>query len=533
MANSRFVSSLNPEELRDLRSKFHRIQQGKCYICQGAIDLTVHDGALDIDHIEPLATGGRDIEQNLALTHSSCNRSKGASHLRVARSLHQLKALELAATARGERGANLDDILSAYGGSQHLFRLERDSSAVKFSFSQTGDNATYSAPLYEDMLSKQKYFFCLVPLEYLHHDDVINPRSIGSSIRGLLEEFLKGRPQLHVGLAWWTPEGSEPHKLRLFDGQHKAAAQILLGATRLPVRVFVEPDVSELIQTNTNAGSTLRQVAFDKAVMRHLGSSLYGDRIRQYQRAFKLEEDDYSFSEREVVQHFRGEKRQMERFIIDAQRDAIAREAGNRLLEFVEWSGKVADRPLAYSTVDSAFFQLLHRKALANPIGQGSEREIERRQMVRLMNLFAQVFFVDQWDGDLGGRRLESRIQKGERFPEGHVRAWRIAREEVAVNVLRWVRSVIENYYAVTGRHVERERLFLEEFPEPLWDNVERFLKSLAALPCWVNPQLASVVFGPKQNQDFWEAIFRTGKAPTGMEVLPGGLDLQEMITPR
>ena len=197
---------------------------------------------------------------------------------------------------------------------------------VKFSFSGTSDNEIHTAPIYKDILSNQKYFFCVVPLEYLHHDDVINPRSIGSSIRGLLEEFLKGRPQLHVGLAWWTSGGSEPNKLKLFDGQHKAAAQILLGAKRLPVRVFVEPDVSELIQTNTNAGSTLRQVAFDKAVMRHLGSSLYGDRIKQYQRAFNLTDDNYSFSEQDLVQHFRGERRQMERFIIDAQRDAITRQ---------------------------------------------------------------------------------------------------------------------------------------------------------------------------------------------------------------
>lgn len=490
MPNSRFVSSLADDALQALRSKFHSIQQGKCYICQSAIDLAVHDGALDIDHIEPLATGGRDIEENFALTHSSCNRSKGASHLKVARALHQLKDLDREATARGERGANLDDILNAYGGSRFPLAVERDSSMVKFSFSGTSDNEIHTAPIYKDILSNQKYFFCVVPLEYLHHDDVINPRSIGSSIRGLLEEFLKGRPQLHVGLAWWTSGGSEPNKLKLFDGQHKAAAQILLGAKRLPVRVFVEPDVSELIQTNTNAGSTLRQVAFDKAVMRHLGSSLYGDRIKQYQRAFNLTDDNYSFSEQDLVQHFRGERRQMERFIIDAQRDAIVRGSDNKIVEFIEWSGKVADRPLAYATLDSAFFQLLHRRALTVPIGQGAERDLERRQMVRLMGLFAEVFFVGKWDADVGARRLESRIQQGDKFPEEHVRAWRITREEVAINVLRRVRTVVETYNAYNQRHVERERLMLEEWPELLWENIESFLRNLAALPCWVNPAL-------------------------------------------
>ena len=95
---------------------------------------------------------------------------------------------------------------------------------------------------------------------------------------------------------------------------------------------------------------------------------------------------------------------------------------------------------------------------------------------------------------------------------------------------MRWVRLVIENYNAVTGKHVERERLFLEEFPEMLWGNVKRFLESLSELTCWTNTELSSSVFGPKQNQDYWEAVFKTGKSPSGTVILPRGLELQEMI---
>ena len=211
-------------------------------------------------------------------------------------------------------------------------------------------------------------------------------------------------------LAWWTPGSNDSGKLKLFDGQHKAAAQILLGAKKLPVRVFMNPSVDVLIQTNTNAGSSLRQVAFDKAVMRHLGSTLYGDRLKQYQNMHSLSEDNFSFSEQDLVHHFRGERRQMQRFVIDAQRNAIARDGENRLLEFVEWSGRGADRPMAYSTVDRAFFQLLYRSALSTPIDQGVERGLERRQMTSLMSIFADIFFVGKWDFDIGGRRLESSI---------------------------------------------------------------------------------------------------------------------------
>ncbi|MDE0070600.1 MAG: HNH endonuclease [Caldilineaceae bacterium] len=530
MANSRFVARLGSEELQNLRKKLHTIQTGKCYICRQLINLKLHEDSIEIDHIEPLAVGGKDTDTNFALTHSTCNRNKGASDLRVARCLAELNFLEQAAKARGDRGANLGDLLQNYGGAESDLHIERNGSSVEFSFPHAGDNSIQTAPLYADKLSGSLYFFALVPLQYIHHDDMINPRSIGSNIRGLIEEFLKKRPQLHVGLAWWTPDSDGAGYLKLFDGQHKAAAQILLGATELPVRVFVNPSVNVLIQTNTNAGSSLRQVAFDKAVMRHLGSTLYGDRLKQYQEMHNLSEDDFSFSERDLVHHFRGERRQMERYIIDAQRNAIARDAENRLLEFVEWSGRGTDRPMAYATVDRAFFQLLFQKALGTPIDQGAERGLERRQLTSLMSLFADTFFVGRWDFDIGGRQLENKIQKGEKFPEEHLRAWRISREEVAVNVMRWVQLVIENYYAVMGKPVERERLFLEEFPDLLWGNIERFLRRLSELTCWTNTELSSSVFGPKQNQDYWESVLKTGISPSGTVILPRGLELQEMI---
>ena len=163
-------------------------------------------------------------------------------------------------------------------------------------------------------------FVAAFPLEYLHHDDRINPRSIGTNIRGLIEEFLDKRPQLHVALGWWTPEADGAGRLRIFDGQHKAAAQILLGVRQLPVRVFLNPDTNVLLQANTNAGGKLRQVAFDPAVMRHLGSTLYLERVNQYRKMRGLAENDYSFSEQDLVKFFRGERREMERYIIDAQR---------------------------------------------------------------------------------------------------------------------------------------------------------------------------------------------------------------------
>ena len=532
MTTRQFVRNLSTEDRDALGKRLHNIQSGICYICQLPIDLQLHDGTLEFDHINPLAVDGRDTDMNLALTHAECNRNKGATDLRVARFLEELARLDSAARQDGAIGANLGHVLGKRGGAMASLRIRRHHSTVEFSFPESGDNGIHTAPLYNDKLSGLDYFFALVPIQYIHHDDVINPRSIGSNIRGLMEEFLRERPQLHVGLAWWKPDEHGQGQLKLFDGQHKAAAQIFLDARELPVRVFVDPPLDVLTQANTNAGSILRQVAFDKAVMRHLGSTLYGERVTQYQSVHGLGSDDYSFSERDLVNYFRAERRQIEKYIIDAQRDFITYEPSNDFFQYVERSGRGTDRPMSYATVDRSFFPFIYQKALDTPILDGEVRALERGQMTRLMNIFAKTFFVGQWDSDIGGRRIENRILQGETVPPMHLRAWRISRDEVAVNVLRWVRRVIDNFFAVYGRPVDDDRLLLEEFPERLWDNITIFLERLAELPCWVNPEMSSSVFGPKQNFDYWDSVFKTGKTPSGAEILPRGLQLLEMIAP-
>jgi len=537
MGESKYLASLPPEKRSELERRLLDRQSGHCFICDQPIDLVLHKGQVEIDHIDPLAEQGLDAENNFALTHSSCNRSKGTSNLEVARRLAEFEMLQQEAREVGKRGANLGDVLERHGGAKFTLRLRRKDGQVEFSFPEAGDNSIRSASLHEDKLSGMEYFFAEVPLEYVHHDDRINPRSIGTNIRALIEEFLKKRPQLHVGLAWWKPDEDDAGLLKLFDGQHKAAAQILLGVRWLPVRVFIKPDTNVLLQANTNAGGKLRQVAFDTAVMRHLGSTLYLDRVRQYQSMRGLSQDDYSFTEKDLVRFFRGERREMERYIIDAQRDAVTHDKDNAILEFVEWAGKMADRPMAYSTVEKTFFrELLHKKALDVSIDEGIEqgtnpRVVEREQMVRLMNLFAKVFFIGKWDPELGGRKLESRIQKGEKVPDDHLRAWRVAREEVLANIMRWIRLVIENYFAwVADKPVPTDRLLQQRFSDEVWKRIERFLVSLSKLPCWVDRNLSTTVFGPKQNLDYWKNVFDTGEAPNGVQILTEPLNLKQMI---
>ena len=533
---SPYLTGLSEKGREALEARLLDRQSGKCFICDKVIDPALHRGFVEVDHIVPLADHGPDEEDNFALTHASCNRDKSASDLRVARRMAEFERVQQEAIDQGERGANLANVLERHGGAKSPIRLQRTDTHVKFTLSEVGDDTIQTVPLYRDPLSKMQYFFAVFPLEYIHHDNSINPRTIGSNIRSLIVEFLRQRPQLHIGLAWWAPERDGVGKIKMFDGQHKAAAQILIGSRRLPLRVFVKPDLKVLLQANTNAGDKLRQVAFDAAVLRHLGSTLYAERVTQYQKLKGLASDNYSFSEKDLVAFFHGEHREVQRYIVDWVRDSVNYHADNHLKEYVEWAGKKGDRPLAYAAVERTFFaEFLYKYALGTPIALGMDRgdnprTIERDQLVRLMSLYADIFCVDQWDPDLGGRRLEARLQGGEKIAEGHLRAWRVTREEILAIIVKHIRIVIENCLIVSGELVERDRLMQHRLPENVWERIETFLRRLAALPAWIDKNLSGAVFGAKQNREFWAEAFRTGRGSSGVQIFVGRINVIEMM---
>jgi len=310
----------------------------------------------------------------------------------------------------------------------------------------------------------------------------------------------------------------------------------MLGARELPVRVFIDPDPDTLITTNTNAGTTLKQVAFDKSVQRHLGRSLYHDRIARYQKETGRDEDDLNFSERNLLDHFKGQSREVKRYILDAMRDGVTSDPDNKLRDFIDFGGRGKDRPLSYSTIEKTFYSFfVYQEVLEISINYRMDegenpRQLERTQILRLMNLIAKELYIDKFDAEIGTDRIESRIQKGETFSHDHLRAFRLSKEEIVYNWLQFAGQIAQQYFIMQGKPDPKEKLFQEHFPEQVWDNIRKFLQNLLALPLWVNTDMSATIFGGKQNNSFWEAVFKSGRTPQGMEVLAKPLNLIEMI---
>lgn len=533
--SSLYLNRLTAEEKSDLLQELHTQQNGNCFICGKAIDLQLHRNSIDIDHVIPTSLNGPDNPGNFAATHDSCNRGKQDSDLRVARIIARFDEINEGVAAEN-RAANLGDILKAYANGSYDFAIKNDGRSVSFSLPEMGRNEIVTLPLYEDALSGFSFFFAQLPIQYVHHDGKMNPRAIGPNIKKLIKEFHIKRPQLHVALGWISLKGSESSKVRIFDGQHKAAAQILLGTKELPVRIFVDPDLDTLLTANTVAGTTLRQVAFDKSVQRNLGSALLEDRMQRYRVDCGLPDDAESFSEQDLQKHFKGESREMKKYILDWIRSSITHHKDNKLRDFIEYGGRGSDFPLSYSTIEKTFYSfLIGSDLLATKFNHRAEeglnpRQLEIEQIVGLMNIIAEEIFIGKFDPAIGTSRIENKVSKGEDVPEPHLAAYRMAKEEIIYNWLRYVKQVIQMAFVNAGTPFDENAPLQKPLPPNAWNNIRNFVAALRRNPVWVNRDMATSVFGGKRNNDFWKQIFEEGQTPDGQKVLGQRLDLIKMI---
>lgn len=529
---SKYLSGLSKDEYGNLTKKLCDIQSHQCFICEDEINLDLH--TTNIDHIVPLANKGKDSEDNFAVTHESCNKSKQDANLKIAKILQKLSRIQKRVHSESSKSASLKDILKNYDGSKYEFKYTIDNDELSYSFSDIGDNKTYKTQVFTDNISGEKTCFIEVPLEFLYHDEIINPRGINNSIGKLIKEFDKKNPQLHLSLA-----RIDNGKLKVFDGQHKAVAQILLGTRKFVIRAFLNPDIDRLTETNTNAGSALRQIAFDKSIMRQLNNTLYSERVKKYQESHGLKDDDYSFSEQQLIDFFKGDGANVKKYIIDSIKHSVTNAKDNKLKDYIDFEGKAKELPISYSAFDKTILSsfVSSKLVLKTPIDSQSDeglnpRELEISQIVRILSILAENIYINKFSPEIGTARVEKKIldNKDTDISDTHLIAYRISKEEILYNWLQYLKKVITTYFANTGKMFAEETIFQTPFDDQLWINIENFVINLSDLPLWKDRSMAGTVFSGKKNYDYWKVIFETGKSVDGVMVLANPLNFIDMI---
>lgn len=207
--------------------------KGLCALCSRP--LGPDPDLIQADH---RIAGGKNTLSNLYLAHKSCNSSRGDLDFEQAKPLVEFK------TFAEELGSvTFDNIVDDYidnGNRQVQFSIKNDLLTLDLASKKT------SLHLYTDPATDTKYCFAEIPVQYILNDREVQPRLIiYPHVRRLALDFHE-RPVHEPSNCRLVAIGEDIAELRQFDGQHKTTAQVLMGRKMVPMKIYVEPNISML-----------------------------------------------------------------------------------------------------------------------------------------------------------------------------------------------------------------------------------------------------------------------------------------------
>jgi hypothetical protein len=533
------LDKMPKEEKQELVKRLHKAQDGLCFVDGKIIDLQVHP--VDVDHIIALARGGADDESNWGLTHAGCNRSKGTRDLQLQRILSYFRDHVEKYTNTSSIGKNgnftLNEALLELLPRRQDVGAKINTNKITISWLDDDKARTETFDILDDYgTPPAKSFVGLVPFTCLYHDGEINPRSI-VDLEPMIEEFYNGYPQLQPSLGTLTIDQSGKSKIYLFDGQHKAAAQLYAGHDRLFVRVFVNCDKSKLKETNYRAHTKLAQIHFPQLINDRVGSDLFEE---EYDRFLKnidtTKSSELSFFKSVLAKSQRSEfKKYYENYLRYEVLTGKVEEENNQILSFTETvTARSKKFPLSYDTLRKTFFKhFLFVKAAYQPIEFTTHfRELEKRNLIRLMNIFIEEMLANnRFDLKLGIYRIEEQIESNSlSIPETHLRAYRLCRSSAMIIWTLELKRAIALLLNTLSKYQEglwsEERPLWAQIDTKEWDKIRRMMRIVRDHKIWgerTNSEIVKAISTTRQKD--WQSILLKGTLPGRHEQLLPPLD--------
>lgn len=517
--------ALPGDERKRIVEGLYDYQHGICFIDEEPLDLAQ---PVDVDHIKARDRGGEDSLNNWGLAHASCNRSKGNRDLQLMRYLARFrKARKL--QPGGDEKYTVGTALALHGGAKNptVAKVEGEADGearLAMSWPVDGKVVVRRFPIQVDPNhSAVRSVTARVPKESVFHDGTINPRSI-VDLEPFIEEFYRGNPQLLPSLAHFSfaEDGSKPGKIMLFDGQHKAAAQLFLGNRDLYLRIFINPDLKLLQQTNFGAHTRLAQIHFPMAIQDKVGHDIFVPALQEYLNSLPSKDgvaENSFFST--LSPEDRGDMRSYFQGFLKFSVVLVVAADGGKFFEYVETvTARSKTKPLAYDTVRKAMYNsFLSLRETNEPIEIALEmREKERLNLARLLRLFSKRVLEGQFDLSIGTFKLEERLATDASIKDPHLRAYRICRQAPLIVMMRELREAIAQMLSLRGRYKKntwhKEQPFWADLEDGDWEDVDKMLGVITSHKVWIERNLANAQLLTDTRQKSWEDIIVHGTLP-------------------
>ena len=445
---------LTPEEKKQLRK-----QWPNCYICEESFE-GYEEPEIEYDHIYAYATGYPQDLEYFAPVHASKQPDK--------RNCHKDKGVKSPIEYKEE--IRIKSLLSKVKELKHLCSSAKP---VSFSMDTKEMTATLNGQrinLYKQIIRGKDwyYFYHELPPQNIESDDEIQLRPVDSRITGLVFH-LRACPQLLPSLARLD---THTNKIKVFDGQHKAIAQIIGNSQeRLPFLVFIDPDVNWLRNTVLEAHTKFVQQRYQPSHIDQKLADVYQARIETFQGG----NPHKPYSERDIIGSETTSKR---RQFLEA---CIIEGLGSKTQMAESLIAKVVKeqraRPFLYSSLKRFARRFARLEPIEYPTGHpDNHREDELNNVAQILESIRLETLEDKWNPDTP----ESEEHKLARnfYYDHTVRIWLDILEE----------SISFALSQLAGKKLDRPICYRPEFSQEEKNRIASIVNRLFSHGLWLNP---------------------------------------------
>lgn len=280
-----------PKEQRRVLSQDEKsmllTKHSECYICLNTFE-GYSSEEIEFDHIYNYADGYSQDLSNFAPVHASKDPRKLNCHKAKGRKTPYEYREELRIKSRLEKIFRLKDLCP--NALQSVYSILEDKKIIKIN----GD----TLPLYNQKIgnSDNFYFFHEVDTKFIEDDDKIQLRPLEAKILPMIFH-LKQSVQLLPSLGRLD---SDSKTIKIFDGQHKAVAQIIgNNRKKIPCIIFINPDVNKLRIIVYLAHSDFLQQRYKKSHIDAKLAEIYKQKIEAFRK--RVGDPNARYSETDIL----------------------------------------------------------------------------------------------------------------------------------------------------------------------------------------------------------------------------------------
>ena len=430
----------------------------RCFVDGAPID---EDEVIEFHHIVPFSLGGSTTMDNIAPVCKKHHLTIGTMSLQEYRD-----KIELSKFFSGGEPKYLDDLIAnKIGSCGETVKYEIEDDEIHLYF----DDIKHIFPLYTCPVKKWKYFYGTLPVQYIGNDRELQPRPLREPNLWKLYRHFQSNTQISPSICRVDGGG----ELILFDGQHKAAAQIWAGRSNIECKVYINPDARMLKETNLDAHGPYRQMPFYSHELMQKYADIFGEDWNEFMETDgeKSELHFYNF----LIIAKQKTKAQAKNEIALAMYKEIIDNPDNKLSKYLTEKHRGRKQPLSFSRLKKAFFQHM---IVPPPVSDEFESDTyfrgeEKYNLVKLMSIIAEEGLDNKWDPE----QNNATHKKAERiFSAGAIRAWVVLLKDV-------INTHLQHY-----TDEQRKLFFYREIKDDDFKSMRHFVQKIFSHKIWDDP---------------------------------------------